>query len=182
MHLLSTLPSQCLIPFLHPRFYSLHDMPEHCGTINAETGRVEMPQPMNLSSERLSRSGLFMLEDTQNIFLWIGRDAVPQLCMDMFGVETYESIRGGKTSLPVLDSDFNQRVNLIMTRTREMRRTPYFPQLYVVKEDGDQALRLWFLSHLIEDRAEPIMSYYQYLGHLKDRVSLFFLFWFRSLQ
>ncbi|KAF9900060.1 COPII subunit [Linnemannia zychae] len=169
MHLLSTLPSQSLIPFLHPRFYSLHDMPEHCGTIG-ERG-IEMPQPMNLSSERLSRSGLFMLEDGQNIFLWIGRDAVPQLCMDLFGVPDYASIRGGKTTLPVLETDFNQRVNLIVGKAREMRRTSYYSQLYVVKEDGDAALRLWFLSHLIEDRAEPIMSYYQYLGHLKDRVN-----------
>ncbi|KAF8935839.1 COPII subunit [Haplosporangium gracile] len=169
MHLLSTLPSQCLIPFLHPRFYSLHDMPEHCGTIGDQG--IEMPQAMNLSSERLSRSGLFMLEDGQNIFLWIGRDAVPQLCMDLFGVPDYQSIRGGKTTLPTLETDFNQRVNLIVGKAREMRRTSYYSQLYIVKEDGDAALRLWFLSHLIEDRAEPIMSYYQYLGHLKDRVN-----------
>ncbi|KAG0367346.1 COPII subunit [Gamsiella multidivaricata] len=169
MHLLSTLPSQCLIPFIHPRFYSLHDMPEHCGTIG--TDGIQMPQAMNLSSERLSRAGLFMLEDSQNIFLWIGRDAVPQLCMDLFGIPNYESIRGGKTTLPSLETDFNQRVNLIIGKTREMRRTSYYPQLYIVKEDGDAALRLWFLSHLIEDRAEPIMSYYQYLGHLKDRVN-----------
>ena len=69
-------------------------MPEHCGTIG--TDGIEMPQAMNLSSERLTRSGLFMLEDGQNIFLWIGREAVPQLCMDLFGVPNYESVRGGK--------------------------------------------------------------------------------------
>lgn len=39
-----------------------------------------------------------MLEDGQNIFLWVGRDAVPQLCMDLFGVPGYQSIRGGKVS------------------------------------------------------------------------------------
>ncbi|KAI8354974.1 putative ER to Golgi transport-related protein [Mortierella sp. GBAus27b] len=170
MHLCSTLPSQCLIPFIHPRFYSLHDMPEHCGVTGANG--IELPTALNLSSERLSRAGLFMLEDGQNIFLWIGRDVVPQLCMDLFGVPNYESIRGGKTTLPTLETDFNQRVNLIVGKTREMRRTAYYPQLYLIKEDGDPALRLWFLSHLIEDRSEPIMSYYQYLGHLKDRVMM----------
>ncbi len=103
MHLLSTLPSQCLIPFVHPRFYSLHDMPEHCGTIGADG--IEMPQAMNLSSERLTRSGLYMLEDGQNIFLWIGRDAVPQLCMDLFGVPNYESVRGGKVTNRLLAHD-----------------------------------------------------------------------------
>ncbi|KAF9406781.1 COPII subunit, partial [Podila epigama] len=94
MHLFSTLPSQCLIPYMHPKFYSLHNMPEHCGTIGANG--IEMPLAMNLSSERLERGGLFMLDDSQNIFLWVGRDAVPQLCMDLFGVPNYESIRGGK--------------------------------------------------------------------------------------
>ncbi|KAF9127453.1 COPII subunit [Mortierella sp. 14UC] len=169
MHLFSTLPSQCLIPYIHPQFYSLHNMPENCGTIG-QNG-IEMPVAMNLSSERLERGGLFMLEDSQNIFLWIGRDAVPQLCLDLFGMPNYESIRGGKTTLPSLESDFNQRVNLIVAKTREMRRSSYYPQLYVIKEDGDPALRLWFLSHLIEDRAEPVMSYHQFLGHLKDKVN-----------
>lgn len=69
-------------------------MPEQCGTIG--TNGIQMPLAMNLSSERLERGGLFLLEDTQNIFLWIGRDAVPQLCQDLFGVPNYESIRGGK--------------------------------------------------------------------------------------
>ncbi|KAI8350455.1 protein transport protein SEC24 [Mortierella sp. GBAus27b] len=169
MHLFSTLPSQCLIPYMHPRFYSLHNMPEQCGTIGPNG--IEMPMTLNLSSERLERSGLFLLEDSQNIFLWLGREAVPQLCMDLFGVPNYESVRGGKTTLPAVDTDFNKRVNLIIGKTREMRRTSYYPQLYVIKDDGDPALRMWFLSHLIEDRAEPIMSYHQYLGHLKDRVN-----------
>ncbi|KAG0302796.1 COPII subunit [Dissophora globulifera] len=169
MYLFSTLPSQCLISYINPKFYSLHNMPGNCGTIG-ENG-IEMPVSMNLSSERLERGGLFMLEDSQNIFLWVSKDAVPQLCMDLFGVPNYESIRGGKTTLPALETDFNQRVNLIVGKTREMRRTPYYPQLYVIKEDGDPALRLWFLSHLIEDRADPIMSYHQYLGHLKDKVN-----------
>lgn len=75
-------------------------MPENCGTIG-QSG-IEMPMAMNLSSERLERGGLFMLEDSQNIFLWIGRDAVPQLCLDLFGVPNYESIRGGKVNIELV--------------------------------------------------------------------------------
>lgn len=72
-------------------------MPEHCGTIGPNG--IEMPMTMNLSAERLERSGLFMLEDSQNIFLWLGREAVPQMCMDLFGVPNYESVRGGKVRI-----------------------------------------------------------------------------------
>lgn len=37
-----------------------------------------------------------MIEDGQTIFLWVGRDAVPQLIMDVFNLPSYEVLRGGK--------------------------------------------------------------------------------------
>lgn len=55
-----------------------------------------MPIPLPPSSERLERHGLFMIEDGQTIFLWVGRDAVPQLIMDVFDLPNYETLRGGK--------------------------------------------------------------------------------------
>lgn len=42
--------------------------------------------------------------------------------------------------------------------------------LYVVKEDGEPALRQWALSLLIEDRMDQLPSYNQWLGQLKDKV------------
>lgn len=57
-----------------------------------------MPPPLPLTSERLERHGLFLIEDGQTIFLWVGRDAVPQLIMDVFNLPTYEVLRGGKVS------------------------------------------------------------------------------------
>ncbi len=67
-----------------------------CGTIGDEG--VILPQPLPLSSERLERHGLHLIEDGQNIFLWIGRDAVPQLVMDVFDIGSYVELRGGKVS------------------------------------------------------------------------------------
>jgi hypothetical protein len=55
-----------------------------------------MPPPLPLTSERLERHGLFLIEDGQTIFLWIGSDAVPQLVMDVFNLPSYEVLRGGK--------------------------------------------------------------------------------------
>lgn len=167
--LLTTLPSQLLIPYLHPVFYSLHNMPKECGTIS-EAG-VILPHPLPLSSERLERHGLFLIEDGQNIFLWVGRDAVPQLVMDVFDLASYADLMSGKRSLPVLDNPFSQRVNAIIGKVREARRGPYYPHLYIVKEDGDAALRQWALSCLVEDRLEATQSYGQFLGMLKDKIN-----------
>jgi len=55
-----------------------------------------MPPPLPLTSERLERHGLFLIEDGQTLFLWVGRDAVPQLVIDVFDLPNYETLRGGK--------------------------------------------------------------------------------------
>ncbi|EMD35607.1 CPII coat sec24 protein [Gelatoporia subvermispora B] len=167
--LLTSLPSQLLIPYIHPTFYSLHNMAPECGTVG-EHG-VIMPSPLPPTSERLERHGLFLIEDGQTIFLWVGRDAVPQLIMDVFGLPSYEVLRGGKTTLPVLDNAFSQRVNAVIQKTREMRRGVYWPHLYVVKEDGEPPLRLWALSCLIQDRGDVSPSYQQFISQLRDKVN-----------
>ena len=51
-----------------------------------------------------------------------------------------------------------------------MRRGPYWPHLYLVREDGEPALRLWALSALIHDRADQAPSYQQYVNMLRDKV------------
>lgn len=58
-----------------------------------------MPTPLPLTSERLERHGLFLIEDGQTMFLWVGRDAVPDLIHDVFGLPNYEALRGGKVSV-----------------------------------------------------------------------------------
>lgn len=66
-----------------------------------------MPTPLPLTSERLERHGLFLIEDGQTIFLWVGRDAVPQLILDVFDLPNYEVLRGGKVSAVLLYGQSN---------------------------------------------------------------------------
>ena len=60
-----------------------------------ENGLI-MPPPLPPTSERLERHGLFLIEDGQTMFLWVGRDAVPQLIIDVFNLPSYDQLRGGK--------------------------------------------------------------------------------------
>lgn len=62
-------------------------------------------------------------------------------------------------------------MNAVIQKTREMRRGVYYPHLYVVKEDGEPALRLWALSALIHDRADMLPSYQMFLTSLKEKVN-----------
>jgi protein transport protein SEC24 len=65
-----------------------------CGAIG-ERG-VILPLSLPPTSERLERHGLYLIEDGQTMFLWVGRDAVPQLIMDVFDLPNYDTLRSGK--------------------------------------------------------------------------------------
>ncbi|XAO24239.1 protein transporter SEC24 [Cryptococcus bacillisporus CA1280] len=169
--LLTTLPCQALIPYIHPRFYSLHNMPPEAGTIGGDDGTMILPPALNLTSEKLERHGLFLIEDGQNIFLWVGHDAVPRLIQDVFDLPSYQELQGGKYTLPRLDNPFSERVCNVVDKTREMRRGVYRPQVYVVKSDAEPALRSWALSLLVEDRMDRMSSYAQYLTTVKGKVN-----------
>lgn len=73
-------------------------------------------------------------------------------------------------SLPVLENDFSVRVRAVVQSARQARRGPFWPSLYVVKEDGDAILRAWALTALIMDRADGQPSYQQFLGTLREKV------------
>ncbi|KAH7099777.1 hypothetical protein BKA62DRAFT_772118 [Auriculariales sp. MPI-PUGE-AT-0066] len=169
LYLLGTLPVQTLIPYLNPTLYSLHNMPEECGNVGDHG--IILPPPQPATFERFERHGLYLIEDGQTIFIWVGRDAVPQLIMDVFDLPEYNALRGGKFTLPTLDNAFSQRINAIVAKVRALRRGPYYPSLYVVKEDAEPQLRFWALSALIQDRGDQTPSYQQWLGQLKDKVN-----------
>ncbi|KAM0627317.1 hypothetical protein ACHAPW_007960 [Verticillium nonalfalfae] len=173
--LLSTLPVPLLMQYIYPRLYSLHDMPDNAGTPDPETSHIVLPPPVNLSSERFAPYGLYLIDDGQTQFLWVGRDTVPQLLADVFGIEDRTQLRVGKGSVPELDNDFNERVRAVIYKSRDNKAKGVgsitLPHLYVVREDGEPSLKLWAQTLLVEDRADQGMSAAQWLGILREKVS-----------
>jgi hypothetical protein len=53
---------------------------------------------VHLRNIPVERHGLFLFEDGQTLFLWVGRDTVLQLIIDVFDLPNYETLRGGKVS------------------------------------------------------------------------------------
>jgi protein transport protein SEC24 len=160
--------------YIYPRLYSLHDMPDDAGLPDANTGAIVMPSPLNLNSGNLVPYGLYLLDDGQTQFLWLGRDAVPQLINDVFGTEDKNQLKQGKTSLPILENDMNERVRAVVDKSADHRGkgcgSIIRPPLYLVREDGEPSLRLWAQTLLVEDRADGGVSGNQFLGTLREKV------------
>ena len=172
--LLSTLPIPLLLQFMYPRVYSLHDMPDDAGLSDEKTGEIVLPPTAAASSASLVPYGLYLVDDGQNQFLWLGRDAVPQLVEDVFGTPERAQVVAGKTSLPALGNDFNERVRAVVDKARDQRSRRVgsitVPHLYVVKEDGEPALRVWVQSLLVEDRFDQSPSLREWLGMMREKV------------
>ncbi|KAK4185285.1 hypothetical protein QBC35DRAFT_389835 [Podospora australis] len=172
---LSTLPLPLLMQYIYPRLYSLHDMPDNAGIPDPETSQIVLPPPLNLSSERFVPYGLYLIDDGQTQFLWVGRDAVPQLLADVFGISDRTQLHVGKATLPELDNDFNERVRAVIQKSRDHKSkgvgSIILPHLYIVREDGEPSLKLWAQTLLVEDRADQGLSYQQWMGSLREKVS-----------
>ena len=149
-------------------------MPDSAGISDETTGEIVMPNRINASSASLVSYGLYLIDDGQTQFLWVGRDAVPQLLNDVFGVPDKLQIKVGKQTLPILENDFNERVRAVMEKSRDHRSrglgSVVVPHLYVVREDGEPGIRLWAQTMLIEDRADQSASLQQWLGTMREKV------------
>ena len=149
-------------------------MPDTAGLPDPTTGEIVLPPPTNLISGNLVPYGLYLIDDGQTQFLWVGRDAVPQLIHDVFGVSDKTVLKIGKTSLPVLENDFNEKVRAVVDKSCDHRAkgvgSIVVPHLYVVREDGEPSLRLWAQTLLVEDRADQGVSLAQWMGILREKV------------
>ena len=152
-------------------------MPDTGGLPDEHTGDIALPPPINLSSQSLIPYGLYLIDDGQTQFLWVGREAVPQLIEDVFAVPDRTQLKVGKTTLPVLDNDFNERVRAVIEKSRDHRAkgvgSIVVPSLYVVREDGEPGMRLWAQSLLVEDKADGGVSLHQWLGIMREKVSVY---------
>jgi protein transport protein SEC24 len=115
------------------------------------------------------------IDDGQTQFLWVGREPVPALVSDVFGVGDQAQVRQGKTTMPEVENEFSERIRAVIEKSRDHRAkgvgSIVVPPLYVCRESGEPSLKLWAQTLLVEDRADQGVSLQQWLGILREKVS-----------
>ncbi|POM66910.1 Protein transporter Sec24 [Phytophthora palmivora] len=178
---LNNMPVELSRVFIYPRMFALHNMPPEAGlpptedqtaddAEGAPSQSIVLPPVINLSIERLQCDGVFLLDDTLSLYLWVGRSAPPELLESLFGVPSMEGVDCSQLQLLVPHDDTSNRVDAILTAIRA-ERLPY--QNVVIMREGDPAEGRFFWK-LVEDRASfpgGSYSYSEYLGQI-SRMSL----------
>lgn len=200
LNLLDSLPLPQLIKYIYPTVYSLHNMGDDCGfpeqivEIDEETGEekvvgtgeIILPEPINDTKASWENYGLYLIDNSSELFLWVSGDVVPELVYDLFGSDNLYSIPTGKTELPefsIEESEYNYKVRQIIGKLREQKDSVTWKNLYVVIGGSSNepieisqqrdliALRMWVLSCLVEDKTAAEPGYREFLTSLKSKIT-----------
>lgn len=167
-----TMPVAASRVYTYPRLFSLHDMEDAAGRpeghevaalhhaykgapphdIDAAVRGlpVRVPAVINLSMERLSPDGVYLLDSNVEQYLWVGRAAPPPLLDAIFGVSSFDHYDPTLNPFNELDNDYSARVHAIL---RTLRAPWGAAQRFRVVRDGSGSMEeARFFWHLVEDR------------------------------
>ncbi|KAF3821556.1 hypothetical protein GH733_009598 [Mirounga leonina] len=120
-----------------------------------------------LSVEKLSRDGAFLMDAGSVLMLWVGKNCGQNFLSQVLGVQNYALIPQIMTDLPELDTPESARIIAFISWLREQR--PFFPILYVIRDESP--MKANFLQNMVEDRTESALSYYEFLLHIQQQVN-----------
>ncbi|XP_061558896.1 protein transport protein Sec24A [Phycodurus eques] len=151
---------------IHPALYRVDDLTDE-GALNVSERTVPQPRVLQLSVEKLSRDGAFLMDAGTIMYLWIGRNCNPNFLTQVLGVPNYAAVPENLYLLPELETAESQRTRAFVGWLREQR--PFFPLLHVIRDESQ--LKVPFMQNMIEDRTESALSYYEFLLHLQQQIS-----------
>lgn len=164
---LDTLAVSQVAAYYVPRMMALHNLPDNVGVPDAN-GQCILPDTLNLAAECMTQDGVYLLEDGESMFLWMGNAVSPTFLQSCFGCSSSEEldINTAEANLNSRTDALASRVNAVINQVRFERPVPYI-QLHVMRHCDQKATR--FFASLIEDRTNGLQStfteFMQRMGH-----------------
>merc|ERR1712194_238349 len=168
---LSTLSVDKAAAFFVPRLVAVHNLQDHEGVVDAN-GIITLPDKLGLSSQSLSPSGAYLIENGHSMVLFIGQDIDPAWLQDMFGVSNLNDIpQDGKVYEEELlqpGSALKERFLNIVEAIRREVDVPYMALSVTCQGRTDVPVRK-FWDLIIEDKGAGMnVSYQEFEARLKS--------------
>lgn len=158
MELLKTLPPTYLASYLYTHVYAVH-------ALVGENG-AERPLQIHCSAQFTDRTGAYLVDSGEYLFLNVGENVSRQFLEEVFDVSDYSRLNDGIMELPPLDTPASERLRAFVDSLRDDR--PLGLGFAVVR--ADSKLRSRVIELMFEDRTEQLMSYQEFLGYLQNHV------------
>ncbi|KAF8609657.1 sec24-like protein [Ceratobasidium sp. AG-I] len=154
--------------YIYPRMTAIHDLSPTVGFPSSATGRLLLPSPMPSSYLHMEPHGVYLIENGEDMYLWIGDGVSPQILIDLFQVENWNEVGPRTYSLPELSTHLSVQVRNIILHG-DLLRGRSLP-IHVVRQNMDGA-ELEFSNLLIEDTNNDAMSYIDYLCYVHKQIN-----------
>lgn len=167
MEQMKMMPLSYLMTYIYPALYPLHMLDDQDALELDDGTLVCQPPRLQLSFENIDRHGCYALDTVDRLYLYVGRALSDRFCTNVLGVPNFAAIPEDMTELPQLATEESERVRNFLSWTQSRR--PFYSPLRVIREDSKD--RHLFVQHMVDDRTESALSYYEFLQHLKQQLS-----------
>ncbi|KAI5628901.1 protein transport protein Sec24B isoform X1 [Silurus asotus] len=159
-------PLKQIMRTIHSDLYRIDNLNEQ-GALQLNERVIPQPPLLQLSAEKLTREGAFLLDCGSSMYLWLGRSCNEAFIRDVLGCTDYTSVPVSMVELPELETPASERTRAFVSWLQESRG--FSAAFYVLKDDP--SAKSSFFQHLIEDRSESAFSYYEFLLHIQQQLS-----------
>ncbi|XP_031111153.1 protein transport protein Sec24-like At4g32640 [Ipomoea triloba] len=155
----SPLSAPLAIPFVSPRMIAIHELN------SKEADGLLIPPSIPLSSEHISDSGIYLLENGEDCLIYVGSSADPDIMRQLLGISSVDEIPA-QFVLQQHDNPLSKKLNEIINDIRRLRCN--YLRLKLCKK-GDSSGMLFF-SYMVEDKTPAGLSYVEFLIHIHRQI------------
>lgn len=161
-----TMPLALQSALMYPRMFALHNMENEAGSADAATGRIVFPAQLPLSVDQLTQDGVVLIEDGEQMLIWIGTGVSPDVLHGLFGVHAVNQLNPdtAEQAIGTTGKSIGQRVAAIIAQLRQ-DRLPQYMSIQVLPHEHPFSGR--FFQALVEDRTAGLqMTYTEFLQRI----------------
>ncbi|KAM0843352.1 hypothetical protein ACQ4PT_057756 [Festuca glaucescens] len=147
------------VPLVFPRMIALHDL------MSRDDEDSLIPNHLTLNSENIQDDGIYLLENGEDGFIYVGNAVNTATLEQIFGLSSLAGVPN-QLVLEQFDNELSRKVNEIVNEIRR-QRCSYLRLRLCQKGDpsGD-----FFRSLLVEDKAPGGLSYVEFLVHVHRQI------------
>lgn len=163
---MKSLPLNNLIQYIYPDLYPVYALEEQPKIDYEKLTEIPLPPVIQLSAERVESNGVYLMDDSETLTIFIGHRCSDQLIQQLFGYVNVNSMPELVTTLAEVDSKPSYLLRSFISYLQHFK--PYPLPIEIIKDNGPHKLR--FYSRLVEDKFESSLSYYEFLQRLSQQV------------
>ncbi|KAI9206218.1 Sec23/Sec24 trunk domain-containing protein [Polychytrium aggregatum] len=153
-------------PFFYPRMFAIHQGLHE--NVFQPGRRFVLPPGIRVSLERLESTGAYLVENGQQMMIWLGSNISPAFLKDVFGIDSLANIDIRLRELPRLDNDTSRKLHEAIVFVQSSRAR--FMQLQIVRQNMDPFLEAEFANMMVEDKNHDAMNYVDFLCYVHRQV------------